>query len=123
MKKTFVFFFVVTVAGTFIHAQHCGGTERWAVKDGTDPRVGQVDFARVIPISVSQLVRLPEPHPLPKDNVTRVIPNEAHLYRLRVRLVKWKHEAPGDGGDDDYHLVLTDDTQQYTDEHAHPAVP
>ena len=26
-------------------AQHCGGTERWAVKDGTDPAAQQIDFS------------------------------------------------------------------------------
>jgi hypothetical protein len=32
--------------------------------------------------------------------------------------VKWGHES-----DDDYHLVLTDDTMKYTDETAHPSIP
>jgi hypothetical protein len=39
-----------------------------------------------------------------------------------VRLVKWRHENPPKG-DDDYHLVLTDDTLQYTNEHADPPIP
>jgi len=50
------------------------------------------------------------------DDTTRIVPDETHVYRLTARLVKWKHET-GQTGDDDYHLVLTDDTLQYTDEH------
>lgn len=30
---------------------------------------------------------------------------------------------PANGGDDDYRLVLTDNTRRYTDEHAKPPVP
>ena len=33
--------------------------------------------------------------------------------------MKWRHESD----DDDYHLVLTDDTLKYTDEKAHPPIP
>jgi hypothetical protein len=122
MRKLLSLLLFIGIAGNCASAQLCGGTERWAVKDGTDARVAQVDFTHVLPISVAQLVHLPEPRPLPNDNITRVVPNETHLYRLRVRLVKWKHENPPKG-DDDYHLVLTDDTLQYTDEHAKPPIP
>ena len=36
-----------------------------------------------------------------------------HVYRVRARLIKWKHET-----DSDYHLVLTDDPLRYTDDSA-----
>jgi hypothetical protein len=42
-----------------------------------------------------------------------------HVYRVQARLVKWKHEL----NDGDYHLVLTDDTLNYTNELANPPVP
>jgi hypothetical protein len=37
---------------------------------------------------------------------------------VQARLAKWRHESDGD-----YHLVLTDDALNYTDESANPPVP
>jgi hypothetical protein len=69
---------------------------------------------------VTDLVAIHQPHlPGQGDNRTRIIPDETHVYRVQARLVKWKHEPD----DDDYHLVLTDDTLNFTDESAHPPVP
>jgi len=50
---------------------------------------------------------------LPGDNRTRIVPDETHVYRVQARLAKWRPESDGD-----YHLVLTDDTLNYTDESA-----
>lgn len=93
--------------------QNCGGTERWAVKDGTDPAATSIDLTNITPIDVANLLSLHQPH-LPSDNRTRIVPDETHVFKISARLVKWKHEA----NDDDYHLVLTDDTESFTDEHA-----
>jgi hypothetical protein len=96
----------------------CGGTERWAVKDGTDPSAGNIDLnpADAELISIDQLLQIDAPKgpklPPRNDNRTR-LPDEAHLYRVQARLVQWKEEA-GETGDSDYHLVLTDDTLNYT---------
>jgi hypothetical protein len=95
--------------------QLCGGQERWAVKDGTDASANSVDLTTVVPKTVSQLVHLHQPH-LPNDDTTRVVPDETHLYKVTAHLVKWRQET-GQTGDSDYHLVLTDDTLKFSDEH------
>src|SRR5258708_2733131 len=111
--KTFRCFAAVLCAASFcssqfLVAQHCGGTERWAVKDGTDPAAQQIDFINITPISVADLLQIQEPV-VPNDNTTRVVPAETHLYRVNARLVKWKHECCQATDDNDYHLVITDD--------------
>ena len=105
----------------FLAAQHCGGKERWAVKDGTDAAAQQIDFSSIAPMTVAQLLQLPEPQ-IPNDDTTRVVPDETRLYRVNARLVKWKHECCKATDDNDYHLVMTDDTEQYSDESANVPV-
>jgi len=61
-------------------AQHCGGKERWAVKDGTDATAQQIDFGIMNPISVADLLQILEPT-VPNDDLTRVVPDETHLSR------------------------------------------
>jgi hypothetical protein len=109
-------FFILFLAGTAA-AQNCGGKERWGPKDGTDPQAPSIDLTNITAEAVSDLVVIHQP-PLPGDNTTRVVPDETHVYRVRARLAKWKHESDGD-----YHLVLTDDTLNYGDESANPPVP
>ncbi len=92
-----------------VHAQNCGGTERWAVKDGTDPQALSIDLTAAQTIDIASLASLHQPH-IPNDNTTRVVPDETHLYKVQAHLIKWKHET-----DSDYHLVLTDDTLSYPD--------
>src|SRR5262249_23148696 len=102
----------------FVLGQTCGGKERWAVKDGTDPGASQGQLNQVTPITVHDLLAIHQPHfPPQSDNTTPIIPDETHVYRVSARLVKWKEEAGADG-DRDFHLVLTDDTLSFTDEHA-----
>ena len=68
---------------------------------------------------MADLLAIHQPQfPSQGDNTTRIVPDETHVYRVQARLVKWGHES-----DDDYHLVLTDDTLKYTDETAHPPIP
>lgn len=98
-----------------VDAQHCGGKERWAVKDGTDSSVQQVDLANISVKSVHDLLQLNEPQ-LPGDDTTRVLPGETNVYRITAHLVKWKHECCKATDDSDYHLVMTDDSLRYSDE-------
>ena len=111
----FVLCVAVFLPSPFFFAQHCGGTERWAVKDGTDAAAQQIDFSSVTPITVADLIRLQEPA-IPNDNTTRVVPDETHLYRVSARLIQWKKECCKATDDSDYHLVMTDDTQRFSDE-------
>jgi hypothetical protein len=116
-RKFGLFLLMVSLAGTSV-AQNCGGKERWGPKDGTDAQAPNIDLTNITPEAVTDLVSIAQPH-LPGDNTTRIVPDEMHVYRVQARLVKWKREKD----DDDYHLVLTDDTLKYTDESAHPPVP
>lgn len=104
--------FLLLLLGAFtapgLHAQTCGGTERWQVKVGTDSGAGSVQLQAVVPKTLQELINLQSPG-LPDDNVTR-LPDETHVFQLRGRLVKFKEE----GNDNDYHLVISDDTKQFT---------
>ncbi len=92
-----------------IHAQ-CGGTERWAVKVGTDPGASNVDLTSRSSMNLLDLIAIPEPQrPPAHDNTTR-LDAETHVFVVRARLVKFKFEA----NDNDYHLVITDDTLNFT---------
>lgn len=86
----------------------CGGEERWAVKDGSDASAGQVDFGTIASKTLLELVKLKQPK-LPGDNTTRILPQETTVVRVQARLIQWKLED-----DADYHLVLTDDTKNFT---------
>jgi len=112
-----LFLLTFFLAGTSV-AQNCGGVERWGPKDGTDSQARNIDLANVTTETVTNLVTIHEPQ-LPGDNKTRIVPDEMHVFRVQARLVKWKHEL----NDGDYHLVLTDDTLNYTNELANPPVP
>ncbi|MFI5093295.1 MAG: hypothetical protein WCE50_19385 [Candidatus Acidiferrum sp.] len=107
MRKLMLFASVLLCSPCCAFCQ-CGGQERWAVKDGTDATAGQVDFAKVTAESIAQLIQVHEPK-LPADDSTRVIPDETKVVRVQARLIQWKLEA-----DSDYHLVLTDDTENFT---------
>ena len=97
-----------------LHSQTCGGTERWQVKVVADSGSGTVELAPVQSTIQAALV-LPQPHlPPQSDNDTR-LPEERHVYQLRGHLVQFKQE----GNDNDYHLVITDDTLQFTNDSAH----
>src|SRR5258707_15873103 len=71
----------------------CGGTERWAVKVGTDPKASTIDLTTRTPISLQDLINLPEPKRPPKnDNRTR-LDQETHAYLVQARLVEFKFET------------------------------
>lgn len=110
--------FVVYVPIPLQAQPRCGGTERWQVKVGTDSGVGNVDLTTQIPKSVPDMLALFEPQrPPKKDNDTR-LPEETHVYVMIGHLVKFKVEA-GAKGDQDYHMVISDDTLQFTDDRKH----
>jgi hypothetical protein len=96
--------------GPAVSAERCGGTERWAVKVGTDPDATKVERDSMRDITVIDLNQLPElrDNVPANDNTTR-LEEERVVYRVSGRLVLFKYED-----DDDYHLVITDDTLKYT---------
>ncbi len=88
----------------------CGGTERWFVKVGTDPDASLVQLSQIVPSTATGLNNLPKlqnsvPH---GDNKFR-LPEERVVYQISGRLVLFKDEDDGD-----YHLVVTDDSLNYT---------
>jgi hypothetical protein len=117
LRGRFALFLLMLFLAATAHAQNCGGIDRWGPKDGTDSQAPNIDLTNIIPETVTDLVAVPQPK-LPGDNTTRIVPDEMHVYKVQARLVKWQHESDGD-----YHLVLTDDTLNYTDETANPPVP
>lgn len=109
MRKLFVFACVSLGAACSAFAQ-CGGQERWAVKDGTDPSAGQVDFTNVQTKTIGDLVGIQHaPIPDRGDETTRLVPDETNVVKVQAHLMQWKMET-----DSDYHLVLTDDTEEFT---------
>ena len=96
--------------------QACGGTERWQVKVGADSNVGSVQL-QPIPISLQDLINLSHSQlPPSSDNDTR-LPEEMSVYQFKGHLVQFKQEAGK--GDSDYHLVVTDDSLQFTGDSQH----
>jgi hypothetical protein len=91
--------------------QTCGGFERWAVKVGSDPAVSSIDLNNRITTTLHALVNLPRPT-LPSGNTARH--NDERTVRVvDGRLVQFKLEA-GKDGDSDFHLVISDDTLQFS---------
>lgn len=113
MRKLIVFASLMLCSACCAYAQ-CGGQERWGVKDGTDPSAGTVNFGNIQVKSIQDLVGLNQPK-LPGDNMTRILPDETKVVRVQARLIQWKMET-----DSDYHLVLTDDTENFTKAHGKP---
>ncbi len=98
-----------TLSSTPLQAQ-CGGTERWAVKVGTDPKAGTIDLTARTPISLQDLINLHEPKRPPKNNNSTRLNEETHVYVVQARLVEFKFET----NDNDFHLVMTDDTLNFS---------
>lgn len=89
----------------------CGGVERWAVKMGADPAAAQISIQNPTVTALHDLVSLPRPT-LPTDDVTRATAEQS----VRVvdgRLVRFKREG-GKTGDADFHLVISDETLQFS---------
>jgi hypothetical protein len=88
--------------GSFDPAKWTGtcGTERWAIKTGTDPGAAEISLAAQ-PTTIQELTSLAQPARLPE---TRVDPVEHTVYQLtNVSVTFAKLEA-----DSDYHLIVSD---------------
>jgi hypothetical protein len=85
--------------------QRCG-KERWSVKTGTDSGAGQVDLSNPRTASITELIALQPPDPIPADS--RFAPTEDSLFVVDATLTDYKFET-GSTGDSDYHLVLQDE--------------
>ncbi|HWZ44028.1 MAG TPA: hypothetical protein VNW97_11150 [Candidatus Saccharimonadales bacterium] len=103
--------FVFSAACAFAQ---CGGQERWAVKDGTDDTASQVQLDNITDMTIAQLVKIKQPK-IANDNTTRATPEETMVVRVKARLIQWKLES-----DQDFHVVLTDDTLKFTPGHGRP---
>jgi hypothetical protein len=90
-------------------ANHCPGSERWAIKTLTDPDADSVDFAHPDTTRVA-ILAAQDPAPVHITSSTPRLPLEKVVYRVTVRLVKAKIEESGDKGDEDIHLVIADPT-------------
>jgi len=103
MRKTgilaFLFLCSLNLVSVPILAQ-CG-VERWSVKTGTDPDVGQVNMSSSTATTIAALRGLTAPSTLPANN--RVAPTETTIYTISATLTQYKLES-----DSDYHLVIQD---------------
>src|SRR5262245_6615237 len=113
MRTIIAFVFVGLLCPGVVNGQTCGGFERWAVKVGSDPGITLVDFNNPVTATLHDLVNLPQPTmPAQGDNTTRT--SLEHTVRVvDARLVQFKLEA-GKDGDNDFHLVISDDTLQFS---------
>jgi hypothetical protein len=94
-----------------VAAAQCGGEDRWPVKAAADTGATQVDVGHALPTLLKDLVLLIRPQ-VPSDEVTR-LPEERVVRVVDGRLVKFTLES-GKTGDQDYHLVVSDDTLQFS---------
>lgn len=92
-------------------AQPCGGIERWPVKVGTDSGVDSVNL-QPQSTTLQDLIHLGQPQLPPQGDDDTRLPEETTVYQFSARLVQFKEEAGK--GDSDYHLVISDDTLQFT---------
>ena len=83
------------------------GVERWPVKTGTDPDVGQV-VAQIVPTTVEELISVPRPEDMLPVNDDfseyqshRSAPVETTIWMIEAEITALKLETDGD-----YHLVL-----------------
>jgi hypothetical protein len=94
----------------YANAVTCGATERWFVKVGTDPDAGLVDLNTIVPTTVEKLNALDKLQPsVPHGNNTFRLEQERVVYQVSGRLVLFKDED-----DNDYHLVITDDSLEFS---------
>src|SRR5262249_4269529 len=108
---TFVVLAIIVGTSRLALAQNCGGVERWAGKGGSGSRGSSVNLNAPIVATVPHLVRIQRP-PIPAGETTRTNP-ELTVRTVDARLVMFKHEG-GKSGDSDFHLVMSDDTLQFS---------
>ena len=103
MRRLWISAFLVVLSFGFLSSPvfaRCG-VERWAVKTGTDVDARSVDLSSATPTDVATLRSLQPPHPLPAAR--RIAPTELTVWVVDATLTVFKLET-----DQDYHLVLTD---------------
>jgi hypothetical protein len=115
MNKSFGFVVAILLvlncsAISLSYGQDCGGFERWAVKVGNDPDVAKVETNNAVSIDVKSLNNQPNLQNAVNgsDNQTR-LKEERVVYTVSGHLVHFVQET-----DQDYHLVITDDSLEYT---------
>jgi hypothetical protein len=104
-------YLLIAVAWARPAGAQCGGSERWAVKVGSDAGAPLVDIGNPVTKTLHELVNIPRPQ-ISSDDVTRVA-QERTVYIVDARLVKFRVET-GKTGDLDFHIVLSDDTLQFS---------
>ena len=72
------------------------------MKTGTDQDASQVQVGSTTPTTITSLISLTAPHPLPPTH--RITGVETTVWVVQATLTDYKHET-----DSDYHLVLQDD--------------
>src|SRR5947209_6733114 len=111
MQSVGVCFLIVLMCPRLAFGQTCGGFERWAVKVGSDTAVTAMNLNNRVTTTLHDLVNLPRPT-VPHDQTTRTS-QERTVRVVDARLVQFKLEA-GKDGDSDFHLVISDDTFQFS---------
>jgi len=79
------------------------GVERWSVKTGTDTDSGSVDLSSSTATTISTLTNLAAPSSWPPGN--RLQPSETTVWVVNATLKEYGQEP-----DQDYHLVLADES-------------
>jgi hypothetical protein len=90
-----------------IEAAPSPGKERWSVKTGTDPGVGEVE-QEIVETTIDEMISIPRPPDMtpptrlfPAFQNRRASPAETTVWRLEASIIALKQEDDGD-----YHLVL-----------------
>jgi hypothetical protein len=96
----------------------CGGSERWNVKVANDPDAltGKIDLMPGTPLTISQVNDQIKPGSYPVGGRMNV---EKKVYAVRGFLSLFKHEG-GKKGDQDYHVVITDQPGQFEEDEQKP---
>ena len=89
-------------------AGECGGSERWPVKGGTDPQASQIDVSHPVETTIVKLNAIePDRDVVDENDEFSRMPEEMTVYEIKGFLGFFKKES-GSHGDQDYHLVITD---------------
>jgi hypothetical protein len=99
-------------------APTCGGSERWNVKvaNDKDALTGKIDLMPGTPLTISQVNDQIKPEPYPVGGRMNA---ERKVYTVRGFLSFFKHEG-GRKGDQDYHVVITDQPGQFEEDERKP---
>jgi hypothetical protein len=100
-RSAFLFFVFLTIFSAQVRVFAQCGVERWSVKTGTDPDVGQINLNSSTATTIAAMRALTAPNPIPANN--RVAPTETTVWVINATLTQYKLES-----DSDYHLVLSD---------------